>query len=83
MSEHVKCVQRMQFSRKTSTHDVHGRRNCDHHILSKCVEQSVDWSGQIADDDDRCKLTLAYSITLSTVLHLCSHLCNRRTINFL
>jgi len=50
-----------------SMHEVHGRRNCNHRIA--CARNSqktgLDWS-QIADDD-QCKLTPAYSMSVSTV----------------
>jgi len=49
-----------------SAHEVHGRRSCDHRSLSKCVEQSKDGTGLITDDDDRCKLTAAYSTSART-----------------
>jgi len=50
-----------------STHEVDGRQNCDHRSLSKWTKQSKDQIGQIADDDDRCKLTPAYSRSVSIV----------------
>jgi len=50
-----------------SMHEVDGWQNCDHRSLSKWTKQSKDQIGQIADDDDRCKLTPAYSRSVSIV----------------